>query len=144
VNTSGNTTFGDATGGLDARFEFSLHSNVASETRGALAMVLDISQLNDNDMLMWDEKAHDVNLGDMFGVIVLGDPSFINSRTLSITSNSYPIKKEYKERRSRVKEIKVTHRRTDGTIMNYRSVEHFMVIRLTCSRASLEKPMFVR
>ena len=144
VNTSGNTTFGDATGGLDARFEFSLHSNIASETRGSLAVVLDIEPLNDNDIIQWNEVEHDVNLGDFFGFVILPDPSFINSRTLAITSNSYPVRKHYKERRSRVKNIKVTHRRTDGTIMNYRTVEHVMVIRLTCSRASLEKPMFVR
>jgi hypothetical protein len=144
VNSSGNTTFGDNTGGLDARLEFSLHSNIPGETRGALAVVLDIDPLNDNDILQTDEPEHDVNLGDFFGFIFLPDPSFVNSRTLAITSNSYPVKKEYKERRSRIKNITVTHRRTDGTIMDYRKVEHYMVIRLTCSRASLEKPMFVR
>jgi len=138
TNTQGDPVFGDPFAGLDARYIFGLHSNQAANLRGDLALVLDIDPLNDNDITQVEEDQHELNLKDAFGFVILPDVSVTSTRTFGITSNSYPVKKVYREGRSRVKQIKVTHRRMNGSIVDYQNADHFMVLRLTCRRMNLK------
>jgi hypothetical protein len=146
INTTDDPVFGDMTGGLDARYEFSLHSNQSSDLRGGnLAVVLDIDPFNDNSIAQFDDQGEgEFNLGDFFGVVLTRDPAFVNDRISEVNSNSYPIKQVYKEGRSRVKDIAVTMRRLDGSVMDYHGVNFYLSLRLTLSRTSLERPMFAR
>ena len=144
INTTNDPDFGPAAD-VDARYSNSIHSNQAADLRGNLAVVLDIDPLNDNDIAIFDDDgAGAICLADYFGFIVLRDASFVNDRMAEINNNSFPIRKYYREGRSRIKDLCITHRRPDGTIVNYGNIDHFMTIRLTVKRTNGPKPMFAR
>ena len=131
---------------VDTRFRYSLHSNQAADLRGNIAVVLDIDPLNDNDIARVRDSAGTgaLTLSDFFGFILLRDPAGVTDRMVEVNNNSYPIKKYYREGRSRMNQLTVIMRRPDGTIFNFAGVNFYMTIRLVVTRTQPPKPMFVR
>lgn len=130
----------------DARYRRSVRSNQAADLRGNLAVILDIDPLNDNDTvrLRDDSGSGSLALTDYFGFILLRDPAGSTDRILELTNNTFPIRKYYREGRSRINSLTVTMRRPDGTIFNFGGVDYFIVVRITSTRTQPPKPMFTR
>lgn len=145
TDTLFNGLFGVGTS-VDSRYRYSVHSNQAVDLRGNIAVVLDIDPLNDNDIAGVTDSAGTgaLTLSDYFGFILLRDPAAVTDRMAEITNNSYPIRKYYREGRSRVGSLNVTMRRPDGTIFNFGGVDFYLTIRLTVTRTQPPKPMFTR
>lgn len=140
-----NGLFGVGTS-VDSRYRYSIHSNQAVDLRGNIAVVLDIDPLNDNDMARVQDQAGTgaLTLSDFFGFILLRDPAAVTDRMAEINNNSFPIRKYYREGRSRVNYLSVVMRRPDGTIFNFGGVNFYLTIRLTVTRTQPPKPMFTR
>lgn len=145
VNTSAGNSFCDGVAAIDARFRGAVRSNQSADLRGTLVMIIDIDPLNDNDILRLDDGGMGaVNLTNYFGIVLLRDPSFVNDRIVEVNTNSYPVRKYYRETRSRVKDLNVALRRMDGSIVDFQGVDFFLTIRLTTKRVNHPKPMLVR
>lgn len=130
---------------VDARFSYSLGSNQAADLRGNLAIVMDISPLNDNDILRPDDAgAGEVNVTDYFGIVMTRDPSFVADRITEVNTNSFPVRKHFRDGRSRVKDLWVTMRRPDGSVINFGNIDYYMTLRLTVNRVKANRPMFAR
>ena len=131
---------------VDLRYRYSLHSNQAVDLRGNVAVILDIDPLNDNDIASVRDTAGTgaLALSDYFGFVLLRDPAAVTDRMSDMTNNSFPIKKYYREGRSRINSIRVRMRRPDGTIFNFGGVDFYLTIRLTVKRTVASKSMFAR
>lgn len=140
-----NGLFGTGTS-VDARYRYSIHSNQATDLRGNIAVVLDIDPLNDNDVARVQDMAGTgaLTISDFFGFVLLRDPAAVTDRMAEINNNSFPIRKYYREGRSRVNFLTVIMRRPDGTIFNFGGVDFYLTVRLTVSRTQPPKPMFTR
>lgn len=138
--------FGENSANVDARYRRSIHSNQACDLRGTLAVVLDIDPLNDNDVVrMRDESGSGaLTISDYFGFVLLRDPAVSQDRILELTNNTFPIRKYYREGRSRINSLTVTMRRPDGTVIDFGGADYCITLRLTCSRTQPPKPMFTR
>lgn len=131
---------------VDARWRYSVHSNQAADLRGNIAVVLDIDPLNDNDIARVSDSAGTgaLTLSDFFGFILLRDPASVTDRMAEINNNSFPIRKYYREGRSRVSHLSVNMLRPDGTVFNFGGVDFYLTLRLTVTRTQPAKPMFAR
>ena len=140
-----NGLFGDGAT-VDTRWRYSVHSNQAVDLRGNIAVVLDIDPFNDNDIARVQDSAGTgaLTLSDFFGFILLRDPAAVTDRMAEINNNSFPIRKYYREGRSRINYLSVTMRRPDGTIFNFGGVDFYLTLRLTVTRTQAPKPMFAR
>lgn len=130
---------------LDARYQYGINSNQFADLRGHLAVVLDIHPFNDTDTArLEDTGTGAVNLQDYFAIILMRDPAFVNDRATEICNNTYPIRRNYREGRERVKELWVTIKRPDGSIADFGNSDFFLTLRITCKRIHAERPMFTR
>lgn len=146
INTdTTNGVFGDANV-VDQRFRYSLHSNQAADLRGAIAVILDIDPLNDNDIYQVSDAMmnREVDIGRYFGIVLIRDPANSSDRIKEINNNTYPIKKYYREGRSRINRLHIVHRRPDGSVFNYGNVDHYMTLRFVVKRTNARQPMFTR
>jgi hypothetical protein len=144
LNSTVSAAFGPAAD-VDARIAHSLNSDQAADLRGNLAVIIDIAPLNDNDILRLDDAgAGEVRVNDYFGVVYTRDPAFVSDRISEFTTNSFPVRKYYHDGRSRIKDLWVTMRRPDGSIINFGNIDFFLTLRLTVSRVQADKPMFAR
>ena len=144
VNTTASAAFGPAAA-VDARYAYSLRSNQAADLRGNLATVIDIAPFNDDDVLRLDDAgAGEVRVGAFFGLVYTRDPAFVHDRVCEFTTNSFPVRKYFYEGRSRIKDIWVTMRRPDGTVIRYGNVDFCLTVRLTVNKVQAGRPMFAR
>ncbi len=140
-----NGLFGD-NNTVDTRYRYSIHSNQAADLRGNIAVLLDIDPLNDNDIARVNDVAYTgaLTISDYFGFILLRDPAAVTDRMAEVNSNAFPVRKYYREGRSRFNYLTVKMRRPDGTIFNFGGVDFYLTIRLTVTRTQPKKPMFTR
>lgn len=141
-----NGIFGENALSPDLRYRLSVRSNQAADLRGNVAVVLDIEPLNDNDMVRVQDEAGTgaLTLSDYFGFFLLRDPANVTDRMADVTTNTFPVRKYYREGRSRINSLTVTMRRPDGTVFTFGGVNYFLTIRLTITRTQPPKPMFAR
>ena len=144
VSTDNSPFFGPANS-VDQRFSFSLHGNRYADLRGNWVIVLDIDPLNDNDIAYLEEGPDKrFQVGNCMGFVLAKDPAHSGEGMLEINSTGYPVKKEYRNGRSRINQLKVTLRRPDGTIYDFGGLDHFMALKLVVKRTQLDKPVFGR
>jgi hypothetical protein len=149
-NTDSATLFngdGGTANSVDPRTRYTIHSSEAADLRGNMAAVLDIRQLNDNSLVQPIDTfgTGALNVGGFFGTVMLQDPATVTSRSTDITNNSFPVRKEYPEGRSRISTLDVTVRRPDGSVFDFGGSDIYLVIRLTVKRPRpTERPVFGR
>lgn len=144
LNTTNSQYFGPAAD-VDQRFAFSVYGNQFADLRGNWVIVLDIDPLNDNDIAYIEEGPDKrFQVGNCLGFVLAKDPAHNNDGMLEINTTGYPIKKSYRDGRSRINQLNVTLRRPDGTIYNFGGLDHFMALKLVVKRTQLDKPVFGR
>ena len=144
ISTTNYSLFGPSNS-IDQRYTNSLHGNQYSDLRGSWLIVLDIDVLNNND-IAFPQPGPDnrFDIGDCFGVILVKDPAFSNEGMIEISSGSYPVKKYYRNGKSRIKELLITLKRPDGTMYNFGGLDHFMALKFQVKRTQPDKPVFCR
>lgn len=144
LNTTASSDFGPAAS-ADLRFAYSVSGNQFSDLRGNWVIVLDIDPLNDNDIAFIEEGPDKkFQVGNCMGFVLAKDPAHCAEGMFEINTTSYPVKKVYRDGRSRINQLFVTLRRPDGTIYDFGGLDHFMALRLVVKRTQLDKPVFGR
>jgi hypothetical protein len=144
VNTTAYTDFGPAND-VDKRIAYGLNSSRVAELRGGQLLVLDIDPLNNNDIgHVRDTPNQGFDVGQCFGMVLARDAATVADRMLDVSNGSYPIQKYYRDGRSRIRSLKVTIRRLDGSIFDFGGADHFMAIRLTTKQTQPGKSVFTR
>ena len=144
LNTTASPYFGPAAS-PDMRIAYSVSGNQFADLRGHLLICIDIDKLNDNDIaLMNNGPTNQFTVNNCFGFVLATDPATSSSGMLEINTTGYPVKKSYRNGRSRIKQLLVTLRRPDGTIYDFGGLDHFIGIKLTVKRTQPFKPVFGR
>ena len=144
LNTTDSSFFGPGAS-VDKRFENCIYGDHYSDLRGNWLIVLDIDQLNDND-IAFSEPGPDnrFEVGDCFGVVLVKDPAYSNEGMTEVCSGGYPVKKYYRNGKSRINQLYITLRRPDGTIYDFGGLDHFMALQFKVKRTQPNKPVFCR
>jgi hypothetical protein len=129
---------------VDQRYAHSVFSSAAADLSGPCAFVLDVPQLNDNDVAVARSASSKFNIGSCLGLVYIKEPAYMNDNLHEFNNSSYPIKKTYREGVARLGALNVNIRRLDGSLVEFRGVDHCFTLRLTVKRTQPLRPVFAR
>lgn len=129
---------------VDQRYAYSLYSTEAADLSGPCAFVLDVPQLNDNDIGLIASASTAFNVSNCLGLVYTKQPAYLSDRILEFNNSSYPIKKTYRDGRSRVQALNINIRRINGALLDFRGADHCFTLRFVVKRTQPLKPIFTR
>lgn len=121
-----------ATWTLDARYMHGLVSSGPASFRGTLAAILDIDPLNDADAAaLSDTGLCPVAHAGYFGILLLRDPATLTDRVVEVNNNTFPVRKTFRDPRSRISHLHVKIRRSTGETLEFGESNFVLTLRLT-------------